>query len=103
MSGMMWYTRGDWLIKEWIWWMQRMTYCCYYETCIIWIHDGHEEKDEWDIQDNETYELMIELFWMMLFVGVSYFEGTLLPINRYWVLLFSFHFIDDTGWFQELM
>ena len=46
---------------------------------------------------------MIEWFWLMLFVGVSYFEGIQLFINRYWVLLFSFHFIDETGWFKELM
>ena len=62
-----------------------------------------KRKIEGDIQDNETYELMIEWFWMMLFVGVSYFEGTLLFINIDWVLLFSFHLIDETGWFQELM
>ena len=62
-----------------------------------------KRKIEGDSKYNKTYELMIEWFWMMLFVGVSYFEGTLLPINRYWVLLFSFHLIDDTGWFQELM
>ena len=90
-------------MKEWIWWIQRMTYCCYYETCIIWIHDWHEEKDEWDIQDDETYELMIECFWLMLFVGMLHFEEIQLFINMCWVLLFSFHFIDETGWFQELM
>ena len=80
-----------------------MTYCCCHETCIIWIHDRYEEKDEWDIQDNETYELMIEWFWMMLFVGASYFEGIQLIINIDRVLSLSFHLIDETGWFEELM
>jgi hypothetical protein len=52
-----------------------------------------------DMKDNETYELMIELFWMMFFVGVSYFEGIQLFINIDRILLFSFHLIDETGWF----
>ena len=51
----------------------------------------------------KTYELMIEWFWMMMFVGVSYFEGTLLFINMDWGLLFSFQLIDVTRWFEELM
>ena len=80
-----------------------MTHCCCYETCILWIHDWNEEKVEWDMTYNETYELMIELFWIMLFVEMSYFEEIVLFINIDWILLFSFHFIDDTGWFQELM
>ena len=62
-----------------------------------------KRKIEWDNQDNETYELMIELFWIMLFVEMSYFEEIVLFINIDWVLLFSFHLIDVTGWFQELM
>ena len=58
---------------------------------------------EGDSKYNETYELMIDWFWMMLFVVVSYFEGIQLFINIDWVLLFSFHFIDEIGWFKELM
>ena len=46
---------------------------------------------------------MIELFWLMLFVGISYFEGIQLSINIDWEPLFSFHLIDETGWFKELM
>ena len=51
----------------------------------------------------KTYWLLIEWFWLMVFVGVSHFEGTLLFINMDWGLLFSFHLIDVTGWFEELM
>ena len=51
----------------------------------------------------KSYELMIEWFWLMMFVVVSHFEGTLLFINIDWILLFSFHLIDSTGWFEELM
>ena len=51
----------------------------------------------------KLYWLLIEWFWMMMFVGVSHFEGTLLFINIDWILLFSFHLIDETGWFEELM
>ena len=46
---------------------------------------------------------MIEWFWMMLFVGVFYFERIVLFINMYWVLLFSLYLIDETEWFEELM
>ena len=52
---------------------------------------------------NETYELMIELFWIMLFVEMSYFKEIVLFINIDWIFLFSFHLIDKTGWFKELM
>ncbi len=58
-----------------------------------------KRKISGDIQDNEIYVLMIEWFWLMLFVGVSHFEGIQLFINIDWILLFSFHFIDVTGWF----
>ena len=51
----------------------------------------------------KTYWLLIEWFWLMVFVGVSHFEGTLLFINMDCGLLFSFHLIDETGWFEELM
>ena len=51
----------------------------------------------------KSYWLLIERFWLMMFVGVSNFEGTLLFINMDWILLFPFHFIDMTGWIEELM
>ena len=35
-----------------------------------------KRKTEGDMNDNETYEIMIELFWMMLFVGLFHFEET---------------------------
>ena len=51
----------------------------------------------------KSYWLLIEWFWLMVFVGVSNFEGTLFFINIEWILLFSFHLIDVTRWFEELM
>ena len=51
----------------------------------------------------KSYWLLIEWFWMMVFVGVSHFEGSLLFINMDWGLLFSFHLIDVTGWIEELI
>ena len=97
------YTRGDEWMKEWIWWIQCNNDCCCYEWCIIWIDDGHEERVEWDIQYNE---IILINDWVILNDDVCWgvhFEGTLLFINMDWILLFSFHLFDKTGWFEELM
>ena len=76
-------------MKEWIWWIQSNTYPCCYEWCIIWIDDGHEERVEWDIQDNENI-LIID--WVILIDdvcwGVQFWRNSVIYKHRLNIVIF---------------
>ena len=87
-------------MKEWIWWIQSNNDPCCYEWCIIWIDDGHEERVEWDIQDNENI-LIID--WVILNDGVCwgvlFWRNSVIYKHGLRIIIFiSFYWWDRMIW-----
>ena len=87
-------------MKEWIWWIQCNNDCCCYEWCVIWIDDWHEERVEWDIQDNENI-LIID--WVILIDIVCWsvpsWRNSVIYKHRLRIVIFiSFDWWDRMIW-----